>query len=99
MADALVEENTTPTGDEPVGDATTLDDLISAVADLKAAIIERDERIDKLIDAANALLDSAAIGNDGSDNGNDDGNDGDEKPELEDIDLEAPLEDLDFTQD
>ena len=90
----MADEDTTPTGEEPEGDATTLDDIITAIAGLKEVVIAHDELIGKLIDATNTLLDSTNVTDDG---GNANGNDG-EEPKAEGIDLETPLEDLDFTQ-
>ena len=84
----MADEDTTPTGEEPEGDATTLDDIITAIAGLREVVIG------KLIDATNTLLDSTNVTDDG---GNANGNDG-EEPKAEGIDLETPLEDLDFTQ-
>ncbi len=88
----MADENTTATGEEPESKPNTLDDIISAIADLKANVIAHDELIGKLIDATNALLDNTNMSNDNEDNG------GNEEPETEEIDLETPLEDLDFTQ-
>ena len=89
----MADENTTPTGEEPEVNPTTLDDIISAIADLKTSVIAHDELIGKLIDATNTLLDNANV-NDG--NGDDNSDNG--EPETEDIDLETPLENLDYTQ-